>query len=64
MKLYEIDQTIIVNRLKEKVTINKRIKDEIIISIEKYKYPIKVIYEYKKDELFVITVYPFKGVLK
>jgi len=64
MKLYEIDEKDVIEIIKNCVSDIGLVpeKKEIVYKefLEKYRYPLKVVFSQESDKIIVITVYPVK----
>ncbi len=61
-KLYGITEIVIQQILAEKKLVQG--KQQIVESVDGYKYPLKVIFSVENDTIVVITTYPLKKGLK
>ncbi len=64
LRLYKIDKKAVISSLKKEISKFKfNQKTEIIVNssfIKKYKYPLKIVFDFKNSEIFIITAYPLK----
>lgn len=61
MKLYNISKSDVINVLKSLKSYELNFaKNEVIATVNKFVYPIKVIFEKKKEGYVIITAYPLK----
>lgn len=57
MRLYNISEEHVQAILIEELSIGK---SSIIDHVEGIKYPLKIVFESRQDEIFIITAYPLK----